>query len=108
MTSDIPTPERVEECIQNLQRSADYVQGIPELQSEYDFNIDTITCLRELQRTMMTEELVMRHIAWGCRTCNKIDWVDNEAACAKPEHVPYRGVDIGICSGKMEKLYSEK
>ena len=46
------------------------------------------------------------HIAWGCRACNKIDWVDDNEAKAMPEHIPYRGMDIGKCKGKMIKLYS--
>lgn len=50
---------------------------------------------------------VMRHVAWGCRTCNKVDWVDDKETKAAPEHVPHRGVDIGDCKGKMVKLYSE-
>jgi hypothetical protein len=44
-------------------------------------------------------------IAWACRTCNKIDWVDSKEQLAQPEHVSYRGVDIGNCVGKMVKLY---
>ena len=36
-------------------------------------------------------------IAWGCKTCNKIDWADKEEQTAKPEHVCYRGTDIGVC-----------
>ena len=46
-------------------------------------------------------------IAWGCRTCNKIDWADKEEQTAKPEHVCYRGTDIGECDGEMIPLYGE-
>jgi len=45
------------------------------------------------------------HVAWGCRICNKIDWVGAEKCSAKPEHVPHRGYDIGSCEGEMLKLY---
>jgi hypothetical protein len=44
--------------------------------------------------------------AWACKRCNKIDWSDVNEQLAKPEHVSYRGVDIGTCSGKMVPLYS--
>jgi hypothetical protein len=50
---------------------------------------------------------VYKHVAWGCKTCNKIDWVDSKEALAKPEHIPHRGVDIGSCKGKMIKLYEK-
>ena len=40
---------------------------------------------------------------WECEVCGKSDRSDVKEALAKPEHVPYRGVDIGICKGKMIK-----
>ena len=46
-------------------------------------------------------------IAWACRTCNKVDWADAKEQLAKPEHVSYRGVDLGTCTGKMIPLYAE-
>jgi hypothetical protein len=46
-----------------------------------------------------------RHVAWGCRKCNKIDWVDNPEQMAKPEHVSHRGIDIGSCGGEFIKLF---
>ena len=48
---------------------------------------------------------MMEHVAWGCRKCNKIDWVDNPEQTAKPEHVSHRGVDIGSCGGEFIKLF---
>lgn len=52
-----------------------------------------------------------RPTAWACRTCGKIDWADTNEQLAAPEHVSYRGVDIGTCAangGKMVPLYSEQ
>lgn len=46
-------------------------------------------------------------VAWGCRTCFKFDWADCAEPLADPEHVPYRGVDIGKCPGKMVPLYTD-
>lgn len=46
-------------------------------------------------------------IAWACRTCNKVDWADQEEQTAKPEHVSHRGVDLGTCKGEMIPLYAE-
>lgn len=48
-----------------------------------------------------------KKIAWGCKTCNKIDWVDVKEPLAKPEHIPHRGFDIGKCKGKMVSLYEK-
>lgn len=48
-------------------------------------------------------------VAFGCRVCNKFDWKDrNVPPLAKPEHVSYRGVDIGSCKGVMIPLFAEK
>ena len=47
-------------------------------------------------------------IAWACRTCNKVDWADQEEQTAKPEHVCHRGVDLGTCKGKMIALYESE
>jgi len=44
-------------------------------------------------------------IAWGCKTCNKIDWADSKEQLAKPEHVSYRGIDLGSCDGEFIPLY---
>lgn len=44
-------------------------------------------------------------IAWGCKTCNKIDWADSKEQLAKPEHISYRGIDLGNCKGKFIPLY---
>jgi hypothetical protein len=46
-------------------------------------------------------------VAWACKTCNKVDWVDAKEALAKPEHIPHRGFDIGKCKGKMIRLYEK-
>lgn len=43
---------------------------------------------------------------WACRLCGKADWSDTDEQLAKPEHVSYRGVNIGTCKGKMVPLYS--
>lgn len=48
----------------------------------------------------------MRPYAWVCRKCNKFDFADVEEQLAKPEHVSYRGVDLGTCKGKMIPLYT--
>jgi hypothetical protein len=48
-----------------------------------------------------------KHVAWACKTCNKVDWVDAKEALAKPEHIPHRGFDIGKCKGKMIRLYEK-
>ncbi len=47
----------------------------------------------------------MKHVAWYCPICKKFDFVDSEEVLCKPEHIPYRGVDIGSCKGRMIKLY---
>ena len=49
-----------------------------------------------------------RPTAWACRTCGKVDWADTDEQLAKPEHVAYRGVDIGTCKGRMIPLYSDE
>ena len=49
--------------------------------------------------------------AWACRKCGKADWADDKEQRAKPEHVSYRGVDLGECVGRggiMIPLYSEE
>jgi hypothetical protein len=43
--------------------------------------------------------------AWGCRTCNRIDWADDSFMNAFPDHVSHRGFDIGQCKGIMIPLY---
>lgn len=60
---------------------------------------EAIVKLAELLR------LVRKPVAWGCRTCNKIDWRDSEKSLAAPEHVAYRGYDIGCCKGVFVPLY---
>ena len=50
----------------------------------------------------------MKPYAWGCKTCNKIDWADTEEPLAKPEHRPYRGMDLGTCDGEMIPLVREE
>ncbi len=45
-------------------------------------------------------------VAWGCKTCNKFDWAGIKKQLAAPEHISYRGVDIGSCNGEMIPLYS--
>lgn len=39
-----------------------------------------------------------------CPVCYKFDFPSGEPL-AKPEHIPYRGIDVGECKGKMIKLY---
>lgn len=60
---------------------------------------EAIVKLSELLR------IVRKPTAWGCRTCNKIDWYDSEKSLAAPEHVSYRGCDIGCCKGTFIPLY---
>jgi len=43
-------------------------------------------------------------VAWYCATCFKFDYKGTEEAFATPEHIPYRGADIGTCKGKMIAL----
>lgn len=45
-------------------------------------------------------------IAWACKTCGKIDWADSKEQKAQPEHISYRGIDLGECKGKMIPLFS--
>jgi hypothetical protein len=59
-------------------------------------------------REASDEQVVMQHVAWACKTCNKIDWVDSKEQLAKPEHISHRGIDIGTCDGEMMKLYAQK
>lgn len=47
-----------------------------------------------------------RPVAWYCKLCKKFDYPEVDGAMAKPEHVPYMGVDIGTCKGIMLPLYS--
>lgn len=42
---------------------------------------------------------------WVCRICLKVDFADTEEQLAKPEHVAYRGVDLGKCKGKFLPFY---
>lgn len=46
--------------------------------------------------------------AWYCPVCGKFDLMDSEEPMARPEHVPYRGIDIGTCKGEMIPLYDCK
>ncbi len=41
---------------------------------------------------------------WVCPVCGLIDHSDTEKALAFPNHVPYRGSDIGHCVGQMRVL----
>jgi hypothetical protein len=34
-------------------------------------------------------------VSWTCPVCGKTDYADSKENLAAPEHVPYRGVDIG-------------
>ena len=54
----------------------------------------------------MNNDQKRKPIAWACRTCSKIDWADSESNLAKPEHISYRGADIGTCKGVMVPLYA--
>ena len=47
----------------------------------------------------------MNPIAWYCPVCKKFDLADAKEPMAKPEHIPYRGVDVGSCKGVMIPLY---
>ena len=39
---------------------------------------------------------------WKCNTCGKSTTDETPNDDAAPEHVSYRGHDIGTCPGKME------
>jgi len=43
---------------------------------------------------------------WYCPVCNKFDLSSAVELMAIPEHIPYRGVDIGKCKSDMIKLYT--
>ena len=43
---------------------------------------------------------------WYCPKCNKFDFANSKECIAKPEHIPYRGVDMGSCKGEMIPLIS--
>jgi len=45
------------------------------------------------------------YIGWYCDVCGKSDYTETERPMAGPEHVPYRGIDIGSCKGLM-KLFT--
>lgn len=57
-TNDLPTPERVGELIEfyeSVNRSMDIVPA-------QVYSMETLACLRELQRTMMTEERALFYL----------------------------------------------
>lgn len=71
---------------------------------------DRLTSLKQNLFDLIPERSREMHslpYAWVCRTCGKIDFVDVKEQTAQPEHVSYRGVDIGTCKGKMIPLYTE-
>jgi hypothetical protein len=49
-----------------------------------------------------------RPTAWICKKCLKMDFPEIEESLAKPEHIPYRGVDIGTCGNPMIPVYSKE
>lgn len=59
-------------------------------------------------RLKMNKKPSFKHYAWYCPLCKKIDLVDTKEYEASPEHIPYRGMDIGDCSETMIKLYIEE
>ena len=71
---------------------------------EYE-DIEQATIILQAIDLRMRYLTAMRHVAWACRTCNKIDWVDSKEQIAKPEHIAHRGVDIGTCDGEFIELY---
>ena len=56
----------------------------------------------------LVRRLPHRPTAWACRKCGKFDWADTDEQLAQPEHVSYRGIDLGTCGGQMVPLYSEE
>ena len=50
----------------------------------------------------------MQPTAWYCPVCKKFDLADVEKPLATPEHIPYRGIDIGECKGKIIPLYPKE
>ena len=49
---------------------------------------------------------VEKKVAWYCPVCHKFDLADIKEQLAKPEHISYRGIDLGNCKGKMIPLVS--
>lgn len=49
-----------------------------------------------------------RPVSWKCPVCGKSDYADTDENTAAPEHIPYRGVDVGSCDGVMVAIYAEK
>lgn len=49
-----------------------------------------------------------RPSAWLCPICLKVDFPDIKESLAFPEHVSYRGCDIGNCKGTMIPMYTEE
>ena len=41
---------------------------------------------------------------WKCKTCGKEDDDSTDEMKAAPEHRAHRGIDIGTCEGKMERV----
>lgn len=46
--------------------------------------------------------------AWYCSTCHKATTNLTPNDDAKPEHISYRGVDLGCCPGKMELVLEKE
>jgi len=66
-------------------------------------------CIKQVEQILAEtprETQPVSPYAWVCRTCGKIDFADIKEQTAQPEHVSYRGVDIGTCKGKMIPLYA--
>jgi hypothetical protein len=41
---------------------------------------------------------------WACPVCKKWDTSIHKEPMAKPEHIPYRGIDLGECPGTFVKI----
>ncbi len=55
-----------------------------------------------------TEEMNKRPYMWYCPVCKKYDLAGVKENLASPEHIPYRGVDIGSCKEEMIPLYKHE
>lgn len=57
--------------------------------------------------TNRQEEKFKKKFGWICPVCKKFDLASTEERMGAPEHVPYRGIDIGKCKGNMIDAYSK-
>jgi len=69
-------------------------------------------CEKQIRQSMIRvletamEEISGELIVWACPVCKKVDFKSEIEQSARPEHISYRGIDIGSCTGNMIPLYS--